>query len=532
MRSASVTCVATLLLAGAGVALPLVQVVETQVATPPASAAHTYVVPGKPSDVVQNHEAMLSLARQVETNVKADLETPGNRDNTALTRGYSSLQGIALLKHDYLAARRYLALVRELQVNPIGRLLTGVITEPYMQAMEEPGTDFHVAFRACLSRRLAALPFDDVQATLSATKTSLESASKEQVIRGLAAGVDPLVKDGQLSQEMAEGLVSAAMNLEVILTVKDDVVACIESLFSADKSRRTTADGAAKVARTVLGTIETPPRGTYFGQALPGDTPVLFAPELRAKISPWVEGFVFSPDGTQCLMGVGDASYSSSALYLSTRVSGVWAPFVEAPFTSGFEYSGGPGFSPDGRMLTFSGKKATGSQDLWAVTYTGHQWGAPVALPSPVNTDDREFPVSTTASGTVYFSRAHSGLASQLYTARQDGSRKWVVELLGAPINAQSYEGDPSVAADGHFLVFYSARVGSHGGTDLYVSFSDGRGGWKTPINLGAAFNSPDDEYGAHLSSDGKYLFFTRHTVQGNGIYWVAVSAIEKLKDR
>jgi hypothetical protein len=64
------------------------------------------------------------------------------------------------------------------------------------------------------------------------------------------------------------------------------------------------------------------------------------------------------------------------------------------------------------------------------------------------------------------------------------------------------------------------------------VSFPDGRGDWGTPINLGPAFNTPDDEYGAHLSSDGKYLFFTRHTSQGNGIFWVAVSAIEQLKPR
>jgi hypothetical protein len=61
------------------------------------------------------------------------------------------------------------------------------------------------------------------------------------------------------------------------------------------------------------------------------------------------------------------------------------------------------------------------------------------------------------------------------------------------------------------------------------VSFREARKGWGTPVKLGPEFNSPDDEYGAHLSSDGKYLFFTRHTPQGDTIYWVAVSAIDKL---
>ena len=62
------------------------------------------------------------------------------------------------------------------------------------------------------------------------------------------------------------------------------------------------------------------------------------------------------------------------------------------------------------------------------------------------------------------------------------------------------------------------------------MSFSDGQGGWGAPVNLGANFNSGYDEYGAHLSADEKFLFFTRHTPQGNTIYWVATSAIDKLK--
>jgi hypothetical protein len=61
------------------------------------------------------------------------------------------------------------------------------------------------------------------------------------------------------------------------------------------------------------------------------------------------------------------------------------------------------------------------------------------------------------------------------------------------------------------------------------VSFKDSTDTWQTPINLGPEFNTSSDEYGAHLSSDGQYLFFTRHTAEGNRIYWVAISAIEGL---
>ena len=46
-----------------------------------------------------------------------------------------------------------------LQEGQTARLLTGLITGPYLQAREKPGADFHATFRALLSERLAALPY-------------------------------------------------------------------------------------------------------------------------------------------------------------------------------------------------------------------------------------------------------------------------------------------------------------------------------------------------------------------------------------
>lgn len=499
-------------------------------ATSATAPTRAYVVQGKPSAMVQDHEAMLALALQLEKDLTADLEKPVIEDRSSRQRIYAALYGIAMLKKDHAQGRRYLELVRGLQESPTGRLLTGVITIPYMQAMEKPGPDFHATYRALLSARLAELPYEDVHVALDAMKEGLAATSKEALIGSIEAGLDPVVKDGQLGPEMASGLVSTAMNLEVILPVKDDVVTAIEGFLRANKPTKAAANPAGRAPQAALGVLKVPMKGPYFGQALPGETPVPFAPGSLTSMHPWVEGVVFSPDGALCFMGVGDASYSSAKLYLSSRVNEVWAPFAEAPFVSDFTLSGGPAFSADGKTVTFSGTKATGSRDLWTVSHSGQRWGTPAALPSPINSDDEEYPASTMADGTIYFSRAHSGLRSQVYKAHEDPARTWAVELLGAPVNAQSYEGDPCIAPDGRFLVFYSARIGGQGGTDLYVSFRDGHGGWGTPLNLGTKFNSPNDEYGAHLSSDGKYLFFTRHGSKGNTIYWVETSAIDQLK--
>jgi len=495
----------------------------------PGPPAHTYVIQGKPSDAVQDHEAMLALARQLETNLKADIESPGSRDAPTLTRMYSSLMQIAMVKRDHAAARRYLELVRKLQENPSGKLLTGVITIPYTQAMDAPGTNFRATYRKLLAQRLASLPVEDVRATLGVMKSNLQSASKAQLISSLVAGVDPEVKDGQLSQQIAEALVSIAMNLDVVLSVKEDAVTCIENYFNANKAARPTATVAGTATQPAIGTFKTPLRGAYFGQALPGDAPVPFAPDILTSISAWVEATAFSPDGTQLFMSVGAPDYSSARLFHSTLVNGKWTPVVAAPFASDFVYSNEPVFSADGKTLTFTGKKATGSLDLWTVRHDGHRWGTPVALPSPINSEAKEFRGSYMSDGTLYFTSGRSGV-NQVYKARSDSTGALVVELVAAPISTSSPEGDPCIAPDGRFLIFNSARDWKS--SDLYVSFRNAQGGWGTPINLGPAFNSPYDEYGAHLSSDGTYLFFTRHTPQGNSIYWVAVSAIEKLKPR
>jgi Tol biopolymer transport system component len=289
----------------------------------------------------------------------------------------------------------------------------------------------------------------------------------------------------------------------------------------------TAANAEGNLTKAAVATPAPRITGAYFGQSLPGERPVPFAPEVLGSLSAWVEATEFSPDGSQCFASVGAADYSRAKLYYSKRVNDQWSPFVKAPFIADFTYANEPVFSADGATLTFTGKKEGGTLDLWTVRRTNQGWSTPVALPFPINGSAKEYRGSHMTDGTFYFGSDRSGMM-QVHRTRKDTAGTLVVELVGAPISMNSYEGDPCIAPDGHFLIFYSAR--DRKSADLFVSFRDGNGGWGAPINLGDKFNSANDEYGAHLSSDGKYLFFTRHTAQGNGIYWVAASAIEKLK--
>ncbi len=274
-------------------------------------------------------------------------------------------------------------------------------------------------------------------------------------------------------------------------------------------------------------------RGAYFGQTPPGETPVLFAPDILTSLSAFAGAPTFSPDGTKCFVSVGAADYSTPAtLYYSEWANNAWRPFVKAPFVLDFNSSCESVFSADGHTVTFTGKKTSAeSTDFWTVDFTAQGWSTPVRMPAPINSGANEWRGSTMTDGTMYFGseRDRPGMY-QVYKAYRDSGRQLVVEKLGSPINMNALEGDPCVAPDGHFLIFCSGRNGNS--TDLFVSFNTGKGGWGTPINLGEAFNSGNDEYGAYLTHDGKYLFFTRHTPQGDGTYWVATSAVKGARRR
>ena len=268
-------------------------------------------------------------------------------------------------------------------------------------------------------------------------------------------------------------------------------------------------------------------KGAWLGQTPPGETPVAFASEIFATLSPWVESVDFSPDGKLCLVSVGNANYSESRLFYSRSVDGIWSPFKEPPFTAGFKYSTEAVFMADGKTMQFTGMKSAGNKDFWTVTYSGKGWGEPVALPAQVNSESNEFRGSYMKDGTFFFGSERSGMM-QVYRSRKDGTGALTVSLVGPPVSMGSLEGDPCVAPDGSFLVFYSCN--DNKSANLFVSFRDGTGGWGQAFRLVEGFNTSNDEYGAHLSVDGKYFFFTRHGKTDNTILWVSVSAIERLK--
>jgi hypothetical protein len=72
---------------------------------------------------------------------------------------------------------------------------------------------------------------------------------------------------------------------------------------------------------------------------------------------------------------------------------------------------------------------------------------------------------------------------------------------------------------------------GGHGGYDLYISYKRNIDSWTKPRNLGSQINTGIFDMAAYVTSDKKYMFFTRRGDKTNSdIYWVSADFIDSLK--
>ena len=127
------------------------------------------------------------------------------------------------------------------------------------------------------------------------------------------------------------------------------------------------------------------------------------------------------------------------------------------------------------------------------------------------------------------FDDAKSGDVIRMSTIK-DGKRQ-APKLLGKEINTGKWTAHPFIATDDSYLIWDSERNNGYGKSDLYISFRQQDDSWGVAINLGDKINTDAKENGAHVSPDGKYLFFNRYLNEVNGgIYWVDAQIIETLR--
>ena len=197
-----------------------------------------------------------------------------------------------------------------------------------------------------------------------------------------------------------------------------------------------------------------------------------------------------------------------------------------------------PYLTPDGRRCYYlrempamrdrtSFYTTTAEKTVWKLFYSdwndndsafdsGHE------LPAPFNQRVSEGAVSVTADGKeLYFARM-DGSNSDIYCAKENGQGRnaWSIERLGNGINSdRTWESQPSVSADGRWLIFASTRPGGQGGSDLWRCHRLPNGDWSRPHNLGPRVNTAGNEKFPFLHADGHTLYFVSDGWQGFGGY-------------
>jgi hypothetical protein len=269
-----------------------------------------------------------------------------------------------------------------------------------------------------------------------------------------------------------------------------------------------------------------PPDSLYWGQTPPGDSAIVFAPGVISLSDRRETKIVFSQDGLECLISVGEDS-RFKILY-SNHYSGYWLEPVPASFIP-FNHSPiEPFFTPDSLHIFY-----TSNADIYMCTKVNQLWSTPVKLSSPVNTKSAEYHPTVTFDGTLYFCSTRDNTLPEVYRSKYENGNYTTVEKLDKVINMPDHAWDPFIAPDESYIIFTSIRTGGYGQEDQYISYNK-NGHWTNPKNLGSKINTNKIEYGSYVSPDNKYYFFSRPSGWGPNIaadiYWASASFIDSLK--
>lgn len=274
-------------------------------------------------------------------------------------------------------------------------------------------------------------------------------------------------------------------------------------------------------------------RTDYLGQSPPGVTARLFAPgfvstedgELNSVFSSDFQEFYFTRRGIPTI---------PPAIMISKRGADGWDP----PEPVGFDerYSAIDLFiTPDGRRMVFcsnrpheEGDSPRTDHDFWVSVRDDGGWSDPQPFAPAAQSDSEDFFPIVTDRGSLYFNSQRDGPGTNnIFRSSLVGGEYLIAEKLPAPINSEYREFDAFVTGEGEMMVFSSDRPGGFGGSDIYLSFLE-NGQWSEPRNLGEAVNSESSEYGAMLTPDGRYLFFTSTRSGMEDVYWISSSILDR----
>ncbi|GAB4509793.1 MAG: hypothetical protein Tsb004_11350 [Allomuricauda sp.] len=295
-------------------------------------------------------------------------------------------------------------------------------------------------------------------------------------------------------------------------SIKENLLKKLDSNIEAGKIK----DG--KSYRNNSSVLET----VYFGEKPPELIPKPFNPKIISS-SGRFEGGRFSPDMKEFYFSRKNKDYKKRNFYVIRFDNNHWGEESEIDIKW-------PIFSTDGNTM-YTGKSYRERND--------EGWSEPKKQGEFLK--DMAHGMSVSSNGNFFFAvykTEDRGINGSIYTFsdRYDYPMK-----LSDAINTGKYIAHPYVAPDETYLIWDVVREDGFGQADIYISFKQKDGTWLSAINMGDKINSPDQESGASVTPDGRFLFFsrTKKKIMEDGSsyemvkpYWVDAQIIEELRPK
>ncbi len=221
--------------------------------------------------------------------------------------------------------------------------------------------------------------------------------------------------------------------------------------------------------------------------------------------------------------------------YVSEQINYNW---VLAEYMSGVNTianEGAPSLSTDGNTMFFAScmemdgtygapnRKGFGSCDIFYSQKYNGKWTPAVNIGAPINTNNWETQPSFSSDGkTLYFVRgiiSKEGIRnSDIYYSTLDEYGKFSIpQPVSTYINTTYSEESVFIHPDNQTLYFSSNGHPGMGGLDIYMSKKEVDGTWGKPINLGYPINTVNDESSILISPNGQHGYFSSNKEKGFG---------------
>lgn len=222
-----------------------------------------------------------------------------------------------------------------------------------------------------------------------------------------------------------------------------------------------------------------------------------------------------------------DNRYYEDILISYRLEDGRWGDPVNPgrPFNS-YSHDAAVGFSPDSRyVLIYKGDVNGGDIFLCAVDENG-EWGAPRSISRKVNSHGHESSAAFAPdmSYLYFISDRNGGFGGKdiyrspiTFTGKNNDKMEFGdPENLGAMINSPYDETGLFLQSNGREIYFSSRGHASMGGFDIFKSeFKDNM--WSAPENIGYPVNTPGDDVFFSITADGKHGYYSTWKPDGIG---------------